>query len=124
MTIWELLGFGVNHERIAKYEQKAIEQQNLRIQGLVRDINYHGINELLELKRYDIKDIKAVLKYFDEAPIKDAHWEKHWSEAKQWLYEQEHPELARLKVVEKEVKELKKKNQMLEQKMKDYDRNR
>lgn len=124
MTIWEFLGFGVNHERIAKYEQKAIEQQNTRIEILVRDLNYHGISELLELKQYAVKDIKAILKYFDEPPIKSTYWEKNWPKAKQWFYEQEHPEVSRLKVVEAEVKELKKKNQMLEEKMKEYDRNR
>lgn len=119
MTIWELLGFGVNHERIAKYEQKAIEQQNLRIQGLVRDINYHGINELLELKRYDIKDIKAVLKFFEEPPIKSTDWKKHWPEAKQWLYEQEYPEL---KQTQKELKNMKKKMQEMEEKLAEYEK--
>lgn len=123
MTIWELLGFGVNHERIAKYNQKALEQQNNRIKRLVQDINYHGINELLELKRYDIKDITAVLKYFDEAPVKDAYWEKNWPEAKQWLYEQEHPEVSQLKSTQEELKNHKEKIKKLEEKIAEFERN-
>lgn len=43
MSIWKLLGFRVNHKCIAKYNQQAIEQQNMRIERLYRDINYYGI---------------------------------------------------------------------------------
>ncbi|MDQ7982671.1 MAG: hypothetical protein REH79_00420 [Spiroplasma sp.] len=124
MTIWELLGFGVNHERLVKYEQKAIEQQNMRIEGLVRDINYHGIDKLLKRNTYDIKDIKAVLKFFEEPPIKSTDWKTNWPEAKQWLYEQEHPEVFQLRATQKDLKEQKKKIQKLEEKITEFERNK
>lgn len=121
MSIWKFLGFGINHERIAKYNQKEIEAQNIRIEGLCREINYFGIHKLLGRKDYDVKDIKAVLNHFKEPPIKSTNWEKNWPEAQQWLYEQEHPEILNHELTQKELKEMKKKMQEMEEKLAEYE---
>lgn len=124
MSIWKFLGLETNHKRIAKYNQKAIDHQNVQIKSCCNTIMLEGIKYALKYKDNEL--VVAVLKKWPEPP-NFYHYKmsdrliKNWKEAQEWLYAQEHPNLSQ---TQKDLEEMKKKMQEMEQKITEYEKNK